>query len=123
MSIAPLSLHDLAELLPRLQATVELLTGQHQAQSHRGPGRPPSTSTASAPAKKNGRGPGRRAGGEAVREKLLAQLKGSKGLSLSELTAKTKITPSIIGYNLRELRTAKKARLVGSRRQAKWFAL
>jgi hypothetical protein len=111
MSIQPLSLQDLAELLPRLQATVELLSGKARA-----------AATASAPTKRGGRGR-RTADGEAVRTRLLETLKGSKkGLSLSELSKKLKLSDNVIGYNLRQLRSKKKTKLVGSRRQARWFA-
>jgi DNA-binding transcriptional ArsR family regulator len=114
MSIQPLSLSDLAELLPRLQATVELLSGKARA-----------AATTNGKSKRGG-GRGRRGGsvdGEAVREKLLSALKGAKkGLSLSELTKKLKLSDNVVGYNLRQLRGQKKTKLVGSRRQARWFA-
>jgi hypothetical protein len=111
MSIQPLSLSDLAELLPRLQATVELLTGQARA-----------AATANGPSKRGGRGK-RSVDGDAVRDRLLGALKGAKkGLSLSELSKKLKLSDNVIGYNLRQLRSKKKTKLVGSRRQARWFA-
>jgi hypothetical protein len=111
MSIQPLSLSDLAELLPRLQATVELLTGQARAvATGNGKG-------------KRGRGGRKPVAGDAVRERLLVVLKGAKkGLSLSELSKKLKLSDNVIGYNLRQLRGQKKTKLVGSRRQARWFA-
>jgi hypothetical protein len=111
MSITPLSLHDLAEILPRLQATVELLAGRERA-----------AATANGRGKR-GAGRARRVDGSAVRAKLLTALKGQKkGLSLSELTAKLKLSDSVVGYNLRQLRSEKKTKLVGNRRQARWFA-
>jgi hypothetical protein len=115
MSTQPLSLQEFADLLPRLQATVELLANQTR-----------SAATVKTAGKRGGGGRGGRtssADGEAVRGKLLAALKGAKkGLSLSELTKKLKLSDNVIGYNLRQLRTQKKTKLVGSRRQARWFA-
>jgi hypothetical protein len=106
MPIQPLSLTDLAALLPRLQATVELLSGKQRVA-----------------ATGNRRGRRRGVAGDAVREKLLGALKGQKkGLSLGQLSKRLGLAGNVIGYNLRHLRAQKKTRLVGSRRQARWFA-
>jgi hypothetical protein len=105
----PLSLAELNALLPRLQATVEALTGQrHSAQSH-------------SPARRGKRISG--AQSAQLRDKLLAALQGKKtGLSLGDLAKKTGAPRNAVGFQLRQLRVQKKARVAGNRGTAKWFA-
>ncbi|HZS36623.1 MAG TPA: hypothetical protein VFF06_07355 [Polyangia bacterium] len=113
----PITIAELAALLPRIAATAQLLDGL--ARRH--------AKSAGAPAK--GRGPGRkkrssrtRAGSSALRDKLLAALKGKKGLPLGDIVKKVGAPRSAVKYQLRQLRSQKKARVVGDRKKARWFA-
>ena len=110
----PLTLQELKELLPRLQATVELLVGQA------GAGR-----SSGGEVTKGKRGPKAR-NGEATQElqdKLVKTLKGNpKGLSLGQVIDKVGADRNAIKYHLRQLRAQKKARVAGDRKFARWYA-
>ena len=111
---APLSLAELLQLLPRIQSTLELLVGAQRAQLHA-----PAASAAngSKPARR------RRAGDSKLGNELLAIMsRHKKGLSLGEIEKASKADRGAIQYHLRALRQAKKAKLVGTRRTAKWLA-
>ena len=108
----PLTLQELKDLLPRLQATVEVLVGQVAAT-----GRPGELRV------KRGR---RARNGEATQElqdKLIKTLKGNpKGLSLGQVIDKVGADRNAIKYHLRQLRGQKKARVAGDRKFARWYA-
>jgi hypothetical protein len=107
MSDEPLSLAELLRLLPRIQATLELLVGEGHA---------PAIGSA-----KRGR---RGRNSSDVPAKLLAALKQSKkGLSLGQLQQKVRADRGAIKYHLRSLRSKKKTRVEGSRKQARWLAV
>jgi hypothetical protein len=102
----PLSLAELLSLLPRIQATLELLVG--------------TAGNSARPADRPQRG--RRAQSE-LPAQLLATLKQSKtGYSLKELQQKVGADRGAIKYHLRALRARKKARVKGNRRSARWMA-
>jgi hypothetical protein len=112
----PLTLAELAALLPRLEATVATLVGQGRR------GR-----AAAAPSdgqRKAGRGARSRsrAGAAQLQDKLLGVLKGGKGLQLGEIVKKVGADSGAVQYHLRALRTKNLARVVGDRKQARWFA-
>jgi hypothetical protein len=70
-----------------------------------------------------GRGRRQRADGAAVQKRLIDALAGAKkGLRTGELTAKTGIHRGAVEYHLRALRTKRRARVVGTRGKARWFA-
>jgi hypothetical protein len=109
---APLSLAELLQLLPRIQSTLELLVGAQQAQS-----RAPSAANGKKPARR------RRSGDSKLANELLAIVsRHKKGLSLGEIEKASKADRGAIQYHLRALRQAKKAKLVGTRRTARWLA-
>jgi hypothetical protein len=106
---APLSLAELLRLLPRIQSTLELLVGEG--------GRASSASDA-APVRRR-----RRRGDSQHANQLLSIMKGHrKGLSLGEIEKASRADRGAIKYHLRALRAARKAKLVGNRRTAKWLA-
>jgi hypothetical protein len=111
----PLTLLELKELLPRLQATVEILVGQAGG-----------SRTAGGEATKARRGGRKARNGAATQElqdKLVKTLKGSpKGLSLGEVIDKVGADRNAIKYHLRQLRAQKKARVAGDRKFARWYA-
>jgi hypothetical protein len=119
-----LSLEELSRLLPRIKATVAALTGRAAA-SHAAP---------AAHAGNGRRGPKPGAGrvartrkgsaaGAKIAEKLYGALKaGKKGFGLGDLVKRTGASTSQVKYHLRRLRAQKKARVVGDRKKARWFA-
>jgi hypothetical protein len=107
----PLTLPELKALLPRIQATVEALVG-------RGRGAAASSGRALA-GHHASRG---RAGAERLQEKLIAALKGKKGLQLKEIVKRVGADSGAVQYHLRKLRSQKRARVVGDRKEARWFA-
>jgi hypothetical protein len=110
----PLSLAELLSLLPRVQATFELLVGKATA------------AAAPVAARRAAAAPrGRRRGGgdSAVQQKLLATLKGAKGgLSLGDLVKRVGAQRGAVKYHLRALRAQKKVRVKGDRKLARWMA-
>ena len=111
----PLTLQELKELLPRLQATVELLVGQ--ASAGRISGRGEVTKGKHGPKARNGEAT------QALQDKLVKTLKGNpKGLSLGQVIDKVGADRNAIKYHLRQLRAQKKARVAGDRKFARWYA-
>jgi hypothetical protein len=111
----PLTLLELKELLPRLQATVEILVGQA------GGGR--LSSAGEATKTRRGRKARNGAATQELQDKLVKTLKGSpKGLSLGEVIDKVGADRNAIKYHLRQLRAQKKARVAGDRKFARWYA-
>jgi hypothetical protein len=107
----PLSLTELNALLPRIQATVEMLVGS--ARQSRG----------AEPTPKARVGTRTRAGAARIQERLLSTLKGAKsGLSLGQIVKRSGAERTAVKYHLRRLRAQKKARVVGDRKLARWFA-
>lgn len=103
----PLSIAELAALLPRMTATLHYLQ------------------TLAAPAR-GGRGGarGRRSTEETsdLQSKMIAALKRSKkGLSLGALTKAVGAKDHVVAYQLRRMREQKKVRVVGDRRNARWL--
>ena len=113
--ITPLTLQELKELLPRLQATVEILVGQASVGRNAAGG--------DVTRVKRGR---KARNGEATQElqdKLVKTLKGNpKGLSLGQVIDKVGADRNAIKYHLRQLRAQKKARVAGDRKFARWYA-
>ena len=111
----PLTLQELKELLPRLQATVEILVGQ--AGARRGSAGHDATKTRAARKARNGEAT------QELQEKLVKTLKGNpKGLSLGQVIDKVGADRNAIKYHLRQLRAQKKARVAGDRKFARWYA-
>jgi hypothetical protein len=118
----PLTFAELHALLPRLAATAKLLEG---LAGRPGAGARASAGRGAAASSGNGRR-GRRASGagEALRAKLFSALKGAKnGLSLADVAKRAGVPRAASKYHLRALRAQKKARVVGDRRRARWFAV
>jgi hypothetical protein len=111
----PLSLAELLSLLPRVQATFELLVGKATSAAA------PVAAASRAAAAPRGR---RRGGGDsAVQQKLLATLKASKGgLALGDLVKRVGAQRGAVKYHLRALREQKKVRVKGDRKLARWMA-
>lgn len=110
----PLTLLELKELLPRLQATVEILVGQASG------GRIAGGETTKA---RRGRKARNGAATQELQDKLVKTLKSSpKGLSLGEVIDKVGADRNAIKYHLRQLRAQKKARVAGDRKFARWYA-
>ncbi|HZS38435.1 MAG TPA: hypothetical protein VFF06_16485 [Polyangia bacterium] len=113
----PLTLSELHSIIPRLAATAKML--EDLARQYGG-GR---ASSAAAPGAKVGRRARRSAGGsEKIHEKLLAALKGGKGLQLKDVVKRSGLDTGTVQYHLRALRSKKRVRVVGSRREARWHA-
>src|SRR5258706_11335522 len=118
----PLTFAELHALLPRLAATAKLLEGLA------GPGRasaaaPRSPSNGRRKAGRGGRRRGTTGAGSKIQAKLLSALGAAKnGLSLGDVIKKSGVPRPVTKYHLPALRAQKKARVVGDRRQAKWFA-
>jgi hypothetical protein len=106
---APLSLAELLRLLPRIQSTLELLVGESQ---------PLKASNGAQPVRR------RRRGGDSKLGNELLSIMGrhKKGLSLGEIEKASGADRGAIKYHLRALRKARKAKLVGTRRTARWLA-
>jgi hypothetical protein len=124
----PLSLAELNALLPRIQATMEALAGDGRrgraaapaANGRKHKGRRKANGRKAAGRKQGG---GRnRAGAARLQEKLLATLKAGKGLQLRDIVKKVGGDSGPVQYHLRALRAQKKARVVGDRKEARWFA-
>jgi hypothetical protein len=129
----PLTLTELSEFLPRLQATVELLAGEaataKQAARHTGArvtrGAARGANGAAAAKGKGRRGRrGRMTAQESarLRQQILGALSSKKGLALGEVVKRTGGDRNAVGFQLRRLRSEKKARVVGDRQLARWFA-
>lgn len=104
----PLSLAELLALLPRVQATLQLLVGEAGRLERPAPLRAARRSRSSE---------------SPLRGKLLVTLKQSKkGFSLGELVKRSGADRGAVQYHLRSLRADKKARVHGTRRQARWLA-
>ena len=111
----PLTLQELKELLPRLQATVELLVGQASGGRLGSGGEV--TKGKRARKARNGEAT------QALQDKLVKTLKGNpKGLSLGQVIDKVGADRNAIKYHLRQLRAQKKARVAGDRKFARWYA-
>ncbi len=125
----PLSVAELAAILPRLEATVAILAGGAAPSPARAAA--PSPRAAAAPSRGKGegkaKGKGRRARGSsaegaAIQQKLLAVVAGGKGLSMSDVVERSSLKRGPVEYHLHALRAQKKVRVVGNRGQARWFA-
>ena len=112
----PLTLSELHSIIPRLAATAKML---EDLAGRYGGGR----ASSAAPGAKVGRRARRSAGGsEKIHEKLLAALKSGKGLQLKDVIKRSGLDAGTVQYHLRALRSKKKVRVVGSRREARWHA-
>jgi len=106
----------LHSLLPRLAATARLL--EELARRYGGSARGSSNGLSATRQKRRGR-----AGGSSkIQDKLLATLKAGKGLQLKDVVARSRLDTGAVQYHLRALRAKKKVRVVGSRKEARWFA-
>lgn len=113
----PLTLQELKELLPRLQATVEILVGQASHGRLGGGGEVTKGKRAQVKGARNGEAT------QALQDKLVKTLKGNpKGLSLGQVIDKVGADRNAIKYHLRQLRAQKKARVAGDRKFARWYA-
>ncbi len=140
---SPLTLTELSEFLPRLQATVELLAGAAEAAKRsarhagvrvaRGASRGANGAKAvkatkgvkGAKAAKGGRGRRARispAASARLRQQILSVLDTKKGLALGEVVKRVGGDRNAVGFQLRRLRSARKVRVVGDRQLARWFA-
>jgi len=109
----PLTLVELAQVLPRIQATLEELVSSSKKSR---------TPTPSANARKAARGPRPGLGAARAQEKILGTIAAAKtGISFRDIVKKSGISENAVKYNLRQLLHYKKARVVGMRTQAKWF--
>jgi DNA-binding transcriptional ArsR family regulator len=128
----PLSAEELAQLLPRLKATVELAERYLEFRKPieliraKAGSRGPTPRKARAVAKpgprrsKNGRRKSRAQSAQ-LRGKLLEYLKTSKdGARIGEMANALKTSPSSVSYALDKLRTEKKVKMVGKRSLARW---
>lgn len=107
----PLTLAELSSLLPRIHATVAMLAGAARHATHAAP----------VNGRRKGR-PGRPA--TPLGDKLVKALKSSKaGMQLGDLAKRVGASPSAVQYHLRKLRAEKRARVVGDRKLARWYAL
>ncbi len=137
----PLTLIELNEFLPRLQATVELLAGEaaHAKAMARHAGARMARGAAEAAKASNGVAAGQSAKGAKagkarrgrrmtpdqtakLRQQILSTLSGKKGLALGEVIKRTGGDRSAVSFQLRRLRDEKKARVVGNRQLARWFS-
>jgi hypothetical protein len=115
----PLTLAELDVVLPRIQATVEMLAA---SAAHEG------RAAAKAVVKNGRRGHGRRKGKPGrppapLTDKLLKTLAAAKaGLPLGDIVKRVKASASAVQYYLRKLRAEKRAKVVGDRNLARWFA-
>src|SRR5579862_5537918 len=139
---SPLTLIELSEFLPRLQATVEVLAGEAAhakamarhagarlargaakgAKGAQGAQGAQGAKTAKAAKGSKGRR-GRRMTAEQsakLRQTILSTLSGKKGLALAEVIKRTGGDRSAVSFQLRRLRSEKKARVVGNRQLARW---
>src|SRR5436305_2101248 len=57
-----------------------------------------------------------------IQDKLLATLKAAKGLQLKDVVARSGLDSGAVQYHLRGLWAKRKVRVVGSRKEARWFA-
>ena len=140
---SPLTLIELNEFLPRLQATVELLAGEAahaKAMARHAGGRvargaAKGAANGVAAAGKSAKGAKGAKAGKArrgrrmtpdqsakLRQTILSTLSGKKGLALSEVIKRTGGDRSAVSFQLRRLRDEKKARVVGNRQLARWFS-
>jgi hypothetical protein len=110
----PLSLAELNQLLPRVQATLELLVGTGV--------RTKSVATAHVKTTTRQGNTRSRAGAAKLQDKLLAVLKANKGLQFGDVVKKSGAAAGPVQYHLQALRTKKKARVQGKRSAARWFA-
>jgi hypothetical protein len=109
----PLTLAELAHMLPRIQATLRQFTSASPLAR---------AATPSANGHKATRGPQPGAKAARIQDKLLGIIAGAKGgISFRELIKKSGMTENAVKYNLRRLLHYRKARVVGMRTQAKWF--
>ncbi len=110
----PLTLAELAQVLPRIQATLRQFTSASSPIVR--------TAAPSANGRKATRGPQPGVKAARIQDKLLGIIAGAKGgISFRELIKKSGMTENAVKYNLRRLLHYKKARVVGMRTQAKWF--
>lgn len=110
----PLSLAEINQLLPRVQATLELLVGSGQ--------RSPSAPTARGGKAKRQVTTRSRTGAAELQEKLLSVLKTNKGLQFGEVVKKVGAAAGPVQYHLQALRSKKKVKVQGKRSAARWFA-
>jgi hypothetical protein len=112
----PLSIGELNAIIPRLSATAQLLEGL--ARRSTGSGAKATTGGTT----RKGKATRSRAGAAELQTKLIAVLKSGKGLQLGDIVRKVGAASGPVQYHLRALRAKKKARVVGERKQARWFA-
>jgi len=117
---SPLTISELNALIPRLAATAAMLEDLARSYAAASSGGARGSGGAGG-GKRVGRGRSR-SGGAAIRDKLLAALKGGKGLGLGAIVAKLGLDRGAVKYHLRALRAQKKARVVGDRNKARWLA-
>ncbi len=110
----PLTLAELAQVLPRIQATLRQFTSTPSPIAR--------AATPSANGHKATRGPQPGAKAARIQDKLLGLIAAAKaGISFRDLVKKSGLKESVAQYNLRRLLHYKKAGVVGMRTQAKWF--
>jgi hypothetical protein len=117
----PLTLGELHALIPRIAATASMLEqlARQYAEGAR------AAATGGKRGRRAGTGGGKkrsRAAGSAIQDKLLAALTAGKGMQLGALVAKVGLDRGAVKYHLRALRAKKRARVVGDRRDARWYA-
>jgi DNA-binding transcriptional ArsR family regulator len=139
--VTPFSADELAALLPRLQATLDLLAvairhkvviEQAAGAARQTPARPaattapsaprtaPRTATAPAPSapRQKRRSPRQ---SEHLRGRVLDALKTAKGgVAASAIVEQLKASPEAVGYALRKLRGERLAKMTGERGGARW---
>jgi hypothetical protein len=103
----PLSLAELAAMVPRLQATIDAL--RHlSAPASRTSKRSPALS------------PRSRAGGAAVRDRILTFLARTSEAPISAIAADVKASLETVRYQLKSLRASRKVKMTGTRATARW---
>ena len=144
-STRPLTLGELEALVPRLRATLDqaehalkvlhdvsgLLIGGSASAPRRGPGRPPgvkSTTKANKPetASKGGKRTRRgKAAAKDAEDQLSGFLRsiGKEGASAGEVETSTGLARAQVNAGLRKLRERGEAKLVGTKRNARWHAV
>jgi hypothetical protein len=115
----PLSLNELTQLLPRLQATVESLRDMAgAARASRG-----TRVVAAAPAKAIPRGKNSRDAAHRLRVRIPAFLSTQKqGAAIGKIAKGVSASPEAVRYALKLLRDDKTVRMTGSRATARWHA-
>jgi len=116
----PLSLSELSQLLPRLQATIESLQQLAGSLDHAGRGRGASAAAAVRPA---ARGKNSRDAAHRLRVRIPAFLSTQRGgAAIKQIAKGVSATPEAVRYALKLLREDKSVRMTGARATAKWHA-